>query len=132
MGTIIYAENSLIFQILMLNFFIFEGLTIGVETLIGNFKGKGANEQLLPLLGFAGGTSLLLGLTTAAVSVRFPQTIFGLLTNHSEVTEVIGTYAPWLLVILGFSSVGFVLGGYFLGLTETYINRNSTIIATLF
>ncbi|MCV3216970.1 MATE family efflux transporter [Plectonema radiosum NIES-515] len=132
MGTIIYAENSLLLQLLVLNSFIFEGLSMGVETLIGNFKGKGVKEQLLPLLGLALGTALLIGLSTSGVSVLFPQTIFGLFTNHSEVTENIDVYAPWLLLVLGFSSVSFVLGGYFLGITKTQILRNSNLIAALF
>ncbi|NES86807.1 MAG: MATE family efflux transporter, partial [Moorea sp. SIO2B7] len=85
--------------------------------------------QLVPLLKIVGGSSLLLGLNLAFLFMLFPQTLFGLLTNHTEVIESITLYVPWLLLVLGFGSIAFMLDGYFLGLAAGETLRNSTVIA---
>ncbi len=127
LGTITYAENALLLQIFFLSSYVTEGLGFGTETLSGNFKGKGANAELLALVRISVVTSLLVGLTFASVCVLFPQTVFGLLTNHTEVTEDINIYVCWLLPLLGFSSAAFILDGYFLGLAQGHTLRNVTL-----
>jgi MATE family multidrug resistance protein len=127
MGTILFTENTLMMQIVLLSIYLIQGLGFATETLSGNFKGKGANEQLIPLIQIAGVTSLLVGFTIALVSVFFPETVFGLLTNHSEVTEQMDSYVQWLLPILGFLSVAAMLDGYFLGLADGHTVRNVTL-----
>lgn len=44
MGTLIYAQNALMWQIVSLNTYFVEGLGFGTETLVGNFKGKGNSQ----------------------------------------------------------------------------------------
>ncbi|KYC36324.1 MATE family efflux transporter [Scytonema hofmannii PCC 7110] len=127
LGTITYAENALILQIFFLSSYFTEGLGFGTETLSGNFQGKGESEQLKALVRISVGTSLLVGLIFAGVCVLFPQTVFKLLTNHTEITEQIDIYVFWLLPVLGFSSVAFMLDGYFLGLAEGHTLRNVTL-----
>ena len=129
MGTTIFAENALIVQIIALACYCFEGLGYATETLTGIFKGQQANDKLKFLLEIAGGTGVLLGFTFALWCIVFPQTVFGLLTNHDEVIEFIDMYIPWLLVILTFYSISVVLEGYFIGLTEGRILRNVALIA---
>jgi len=129
MGTLIYAENALLLQIFGLSYYFVEGLGFGTETLTGNFKGKGTTEKLFPLVAISVVTSLVVGLTFSGVPTLFPKTIFGLLTNHTEVTNEISVYVPWLLLVLGFSSIGFMLEGYFLGLAEGHTLRNASLIS---
>ena len=130
MGTIIYAENALLLQIYTLTAYFIEGLGFGTETLVGNLKGKGATDRLVPLVGIAVGTSLLVGLSFAGVSVLFPQTVFGLLTNHTEITENIDIFVPWLLPVLVCGSIAWMLEGYFLGLAEGHTLRNVSLVAS--
>lgn len=132
LGTIIYAQNALLLQIVLLCNYGFEGLGFGVETLSGNFKGKGATEQLRPLIGIATSTSLLVGLTIAGVCMLFPRTVFGLLTNHTELIEHIDSYVPWLLSVLGWESIYCMLIGYFSGLAQGHTVRNASLIGTFF
>ena len=127
MGTIVFADNTLMMQIVILNFFIIEGLSLATETLTGQFVGKKANEQLMPVVAVSVVTSILLGLSLATVSVLFPETTFGLLTDHTEVTGSIHTYVDWLLPVMGFSSLAFILDGYFLGLAEGDTIRNASL-----
>jgi MATE family multidrug resistance protein len=131
MGTMIYAQNALLFQILSLSIYFVEGLGFGTETLVGNFKGKGASQQLAPLAGVSLGSALLVGLFLGGVCVLFPNTVFGLLTNHTEIISNIDTFVPWLLLVLVCSSINFMLEGYFLGLGQGHTLRNVSLAALI-
>lgn len=100
-----------------------------METLSGNYKGKGTSEQLAPLVSIAVVTSLLIGISLAGFAILFPDTLFGLFTNHSEITELVDIYVLWLLPILGLTSIAFVLEAYFLGLTEGETVRNVSLVS---
>lgn len=129
LGTSIYAENALLIEIASLNAFLAEGVGFSVESLSGNYKGKGSSEPLVPLVSIATAVSLFIGLGLASVAVFFPNSFFGLLTNHSEITGLIDVYVFWLLPVLGFTSIAFILEAYFLGLTEGETVRNVSFIS---
>jgi MATE family multidrug resistance protein len=132
MGTTILAENALLLQIILIFVYIFEGIGFATETLSGNFKGQQASERLLPLLQVTLGTSLQVGLICALMCILFPETVFGLLTNHGEVTALIKSYVSWLFPVLGFFSVSLILDGYFAGLALGTEIRNASLIGTIF
>ncbi|MEG5059376.1 MATE family efflux transporter [Microcoleus sp. A2-C5] len=113
----------------LISIYFVEGLGCGTETLVGNFKGKGFSQQLVPLARFSLGTALLVGLSFGGACWLFPNTVFRLLTNHAEVTENIDIFVPWLLLVLVFSSINFMLDGYFLGLTQGHTLRNVSLFA---
>lgn len=129
MGTIVLAENGLLLQIALLSQFTIQGVGMTTQTLTGNFQGKGTTEQMLPLLNVSILTSLLIALAFATVSLIFPDTVFGLLTNHTEVNKHITSYIIWLLPLLGFTAIAFMLEGYFIGLKEGVILRNAVLLA---
>jgi multidrug resistance protein, MATE family len=129
MGTLIYAQNALLWQIVSFNTYFVDGLGFGTETLVGNFKGKGSAQQLAPLASVAVLTSLMVGMFFGSVCILFPDTVFRLLTNHTEVTSNIDTFVPWLLLVLILSSIDFTLEGYFLGLAQGHTLRNVSLIA---
>jgi len=131
LGTIMLAETALLLQVLTLAIYFIDGLAFATESLAGIFYGKGSKQPLAALLRISGGTSLILGLTIALVFVLFPEPLFGLLTNHSDVLDCIDIYVPWLLPVLGFGSIAFILDGYFLGLAEGSIIRNAALTASL-
>ena len=132
MGTGILASNTLLLQVVTLAAYFIDGIAFATESIAGNLQGKGASHQLIPLLKLAGGSSLLAGVSFAIAFGLFPQFLFGLLTNHSEVVAQINNYVWWLLPILSFGSIAYMLDGYFLGLTAGKILRQSTLIAALF
>lgn len=129
MGEIIYAQNILLLQICNLSSYIVQGFGFGTETLVGNFKGKGDSQKLLPLVGVSVGTALLVVLSFGAVCWLFPDTVFGLFSNHTEVIENIEIFIPWFLLTLVSTSIGFMLDGYFLGLAEGNTLRNASLVA---
>lgn len=129
MGTLIYSQNSLLWLIFSLNTYFVEGLGFGTETLVGNFKGKGDTQQLAPIAVVSLSTALVVGVFFGGVCVLFPNTVFGLFTNHTEVTSNINTFLPWLQLTLVFCAIGFTLEGYFLGLAQGHILRNVSLVA---
>lgn len=128
MGTKILAETALIVQVVLLGTYCFEGIGFATETLTGNFKGQQAQERLLPLLQVVVLSSLLVGLSWAGVCVLFPETIFGMFTDHTEVIELLKIYVAWLPPVLGLSSVFLVLDGYFAGLAQGGALRNAALV----
>jgi MATE family multidrug resistance protein len=131
MGTVVLTDNALLLQVITLTVYLVDGLAYATESLTGIFKGKGVNEQLFPLLVIAGQVSFILGITVATSFILFPDTLFGLLTNHREILDHIHHYVFWLLPVLGFGSIAFILDGYFLGLAEGALLRNTALMATL-
>jgi MATE family multidrug resistance protein len=131
MGTTTLAANSLLVEVIELSIFFLEGIALATQTLVGNFEGQGASERFIPLLQVAIGNSLLLGLTIPSAFVLYPQVLFGLLTSHVEITEQIGIYVPWLLLIMGCISISLMLDGYFTALARGDVLRNTSLIAVL-
>lgn len=131
LGTVILATNTLLLQVVMLAAYFIDGLAFATESVAGVIRGRGHSQQLMPLIKFSGGTSISIGLVFALPFILLPEQFFSLLTNHRTVLAQVSHYVAWLLPLLGFGSVAFMLDGYFLGLTEGKILRNSTLIATL-
>jgi MATE family multidrug resistance protein len=131
MGIMIFTENALLLQVVLLSIFLVDGIGFATETLTGNFKGQKANDQFIPLLQVSIGTSLSLALSIAGVCILFPETVFGLLSDHTEVTLPIKLYAPWLILVLGCQSISSILDGYFAGLAEGEPIRNATLCGAL-
>ncbi|WP_416676348.1 guanitoxin biosynthesis MATE family efflux transporter GntT [Egbenema bharatensis] len=128
-GTATLAQNGLLLQIALLSQFTIQGVGMTTQTLTGNFKSKGATEQLVPVLLVSIFTTLPIALSFAVVAILFPDTIFGLLTNHTEVNAHISNYTLWLLPLLELTAIAFMLEGYFIGLKEGAMLRNAVLVA---
>lgn len=131
LGTVVLATNTLLLQVVTLAAYFIDGLAFATESFAGIFRGKGISKQLAFLVQVSGGASLSLGIIFALLFALFPETLFGLLSNHKEVIDPINSYVWWLLPVLGFGSIAFMLDGYFLGLTEGRILRRATLTAAL-
>ncbi len=131
LGTLVLAANTLLLQVLYLAADFVDGLSFATESLAGNLRGASANEQLAPLLKMTGGVNLGIGLIAALMFILFPDPVFGVLTNHEEVIQEIHRYFLWLLPVLGCWCLTISLNGYFLGLTEGTLVRNSIVSGTL-
>jgi MATE family multidrug resistance protein len=132
MGTEVVTENGLLLQIVLLSQFTVNGIGLTTQTLIGNFKGKGETQKMMPLLIVSVFTSLLISSIFASISIFFPETVFGLLTSHSDVSHSVMNYMTWLVPLLTCGSIAFMLEGYVIGLKEGAKLRNSALIALIF
>ena len=131
MGTVVLAGNTLLLQVVTLAAYFIDGIAFATESIAGNLQGQGKISQLIPLLKLAGSSSLLAGLSFAAVFYLFPQSLFNLLTSHITVVAQVINYVWWLFPVLGFGSIAYMLDGYFLGLTAGKILRQSSLIAAI-
>jgi multidrug resistance protein, MATE family len=131
LGITDYSENALLLEIVFLNIFLVEGVGFGLEALSGQCKGKGASEQLMPLIGLAMGTSLVIALGLASVAILFPTVVFKLFTDHVELVGQVSQDVIWLLPVLGLTAIAFILETYFLGLTKGAIVRNVSLASFL-
>ncbi|MDJ0647301.1 MAG: guanitoxin biosynthesis MATE family efflux transporter GntT [Xenococcaceae cyanobacterium MO_188.B19] len=129
MGTEVVAVNGLILQIVLLSQFTVNGIGLTTQTLIGNFKGKGETEKMMPLLTVSMFTSLVISLLFALISILFPETIFSWFTNHDNISQSAISYITWLLPLLACGAGAFILEGYVIGLKESAQLRNSALIA---
>ncbi|MEM8614460.1 MAG: MATE family efflux transporter, partial [Cyanobacteria bacterium P01_H01_bin.105] len=127
-GTVSLAENGLLLQIALLSQFTVQGVGMTAQTLVGNFNGQGRTDQCLPVLKTAILTSLVIALGFALSAVVFPDTLFTLLTSHTEVSQAMTSYAAWLVPLLTITSVAFMLEGYFIGLKEGAVLRNGALL----
>lgn len=128
-GTDILAENTLLQQVVFPLSFLVEGIGFATETLIGNFKGQSANDQLLPVLQISLLNSLLVAVAASGVCILWTETVFGWLTSHTELIEPLKEYVPWLLVVLSCFSIAWIMEGYFAGLALGQSLRNASLVA---
>lgn len=131
LGTLTLAANTLLLQVISFAAYFIDGLAFATESFAGNFLGQEKKQELIPLLRLAGGIGFSLGLIFALIFIVFRENLFGLLTNHQDVIELIDVYVIWLLPVLAFGSIAYILDGYFFGLTEGGILRDGAIIALL-
>ena len=131
LGTTILAVNTLMLQVLTLAAHFIDGFAFATESFVGMVYGKGDRQQLMPLLRLSGSLSLATGLVFAGVFVSMPDALFGTLTIHTDVVEATQEVVLWLFPVLGFGAIAYMLDGYFIGLTQGKVLRNSTILATL-
>lgn len=129
MGTTVLAQNGLLLQIALLSQFTIQGVGVTMQTLTANFKSKGNTQQIIPLLIVSLVTSVVIALGFAGTSIFFPDQVFGLLTNHTEVYQEINQYTIWLLPILVITAITFMLEGYFIGLKEGATLRNAVLLS---
>lgn len=130
LGTVILAANTLLLQVISFTSYFIDGIAFSTESFTGSFHGQKDLTRLKPLLGLSLVLSLSLGLTIAAGAIAFQRPLFQLLTSHSPVLNQIPQVIGWLLPVLGFGAIAYILDGYFLGLTQGRVLRNTAVIAT--
>ena len=123
------AQNGLLLQIALLSQFTIQGIGMTTQTLIGNYKGKKDTSKFMPLMITAIVHSVPIALTFAAATLFFPDTVFGLLTSHSNISQGVTEYTIWLLPLLLTTTVAFMFEAYFIGLKRSSVLRNASLIA---
>ncbi len=132
-GTSVLAANTLLLQAVTFAAYFIDGLAFATESMAGLLYGQGLEGSggLRRLLWLSGGASLGLGLLFSLICIAQSPLLFGQLTSHADVLAVVERYVSWLLPILGFGSLAYMLDGYFLGLAQGRILRQSSVVAAL-
>ena len=130
-GTVPLTANAILLQVVTLAAYFIDGIAFATESLAGLFRGQGTRSQLNQLVPLAGGLSVCVGVLFAIAFISYPDPLFGQLTSHAPVLVYLKQYVLWLLPVLGFGSIAYMLDGYFLGLTEGRVLRQSMLQAVL-
>ncbi|MEL6554597.1 MAG: MATE family efflux transporter [Cyanobacteria bacterium J06621_11] len=132
LGETVLGVNTLLMQIFLMASYFIDGIALAVESYAGRFYGQQAAADLHWLLILGIGASVGLGLMIALTLLIWPIPFFSLLTSLPSLLTQLPTYVAWLIPVLGFGGIAFTLDGYFLGLTNGRVLRNSTLIAAAF
>jgi multidrug resistance protein, MATE family len=132
MGTVTLTTNAVLMQVVSFSAYFIDGLAFATESFAGQLQGQGNATELKRLVTISGTSSLALGLTIALLFNTFPQPLIRFLTDHTPIIDRVPSYVPWLIPILGFGAIAYTLDGYFLGLTQGKILRQSSLISTIF
>jgi MATE family multidrug resistance protein len=130
LGTVVLATNTLLLQIVSFSSYFIDGIAFATENFAGRFQGQGQRSLLKPLLRLATTLSLVLGLSIALGAIAGQTLVFGWLTSHAAVLAQVPSLSGWLLPILGLGAIAYTLDGYFLGLTQGRVLRNTAVLAT--
>ncbi len=130
-GTVVLATNTLLLQVVTFAAYFIDGLAFATESMAGMLHGRGERTGLRQLMAVSGAISLCMGLLFSVAFIAAPHLLFSMLTNHANILNQVPQYVFWLLPILGFGSIAYLLDGYFLGLTQGRILRQSSVFAAL-
>lgn len=124
------ATNTLLLQVVTFSAYFIDGIAFATESIVGNLRGQQEYTQLRQILQLAAVSSISIGIAIACLFCLAPKILFGILTSHESVITQVTSYVWWLLPILATGAIAYMLDGYFLGLTQGKILRNSSLVAT--
>ena len=130
-STEVLVTNTLILQVITVAAYFIDGIAFATESIVGELLGQKNYADIRRLLQLGRLISITIGVTIALVFCLFPQPLFSILSDRTDVIASITNYVWWLLPILTAGAVAYLLDGYFLGLTAGKILRNSTLIAAV-
>lgn len=128
LGTVTLTANTVMLKALSTAAFFIDGYAFATEGLAGLAKGRGDTKAMRALLKLALVTGLVTGLIFGLVFWLFPE-LFALLTDHAAPLAEIAAQRGWLAALLVFSSVAYVLDGYFLGLAAGPALRRAMVVS---
>ena len=130
-GTSALSANALLLQVVTLAAYFIDGIAFAAESMVGTVSRR-SPELLKRLLILGALSSLVIGLSVALAFVLAPRFLLRLLTNHDDILTLASGWVGWLLPILGFGSIAYLLDGYFLGLTEGRLLKQTVVQSALF
>ena len=124
------ATNTLLLQVVTFSAYFIDGIAFATESIVGNLQGQQEYAQLRQIIQLAAVSSISVGIAIACLFYLAPEALFGILTSHRSVITQVTNYVWWLLPVLATGAIDYMLDGYFLGLTQGKILRDSSLIAS--
>ena len=126
-GTGVLVANAVLLKVLSVASFFIDGYAYATESLAGVYLGAKDKLSLRALLGLTVRASVVTGLILVTLFVGLPEIMFGLMTDHQTVLDVVYAYMYWLYPVVGIGAVAYALDGYFIGLTLSAAMRRSML-----
>ena len=130
MGTLVLTANAVLLKGLSTAAFVIDGYAYAAEGMAGHAAGRQDPRALKEVLRVGLPASLATGVAFGLAFFYAPQ-LFSLLTDHHDVLGVVTESRGWLLALLIFSSVAYLLDGYFLGLAAGPTLRRAMVRSLL-
>ncbi len=128
-GDVLLAVNALMMQLFLLYSYMMDGFAYAGEALAGRYYGA-RNEPMLHRavrwLLFWGGMVMLL---YTGVYAALGEQIMGLLTSSPNILSAAHEYTVWIVLVPVCSALAFILDGIMVGISATYIMRNTMFLA---
>jgi MATE family multidrug resistance protein len=128
-GDAVLAANALLASLLMITYFLLDGYTHAIETLVGQAVGARHRPRLDLSVRLA---AIAAGITGALIGVVLwfsTEPIIAFMTTNDEVRAQAGVYFVWV-ASLPLVAVGcFLLDGVFIGATRTVDMRNMMLLS---
>ncbi len=131
LGTTVLAANAILMRVQYLASYFIDGAAYATESLAGIFRGRADPTSLRRLLRLSLAVGFVCALGFALLVVVAPTLLYPLLTSHDDVVGLAARYGWWLVPVLFFGSAAYIYDGFFLGLTEGRVLRNSMLFSTL-
>lgn len=129
LGTAVLVANAVLLKVLSIASFFIDGYAYATESLAGIYSGSGDKKNLKSLLSLTMWSSEITGILLVTVFVAFPDTMFGVMTDHRSVLDTVEVYMFWLYPVVGIGALAYALDGYFIGLTLSAAMRKSMLMA---
>ncbi len=129
LGVVVLAANSIFLRLLEFAAYLIDGAAFATESLAGMLHGRNDSTGLRQLLKLAIFTGEAFALVCIVVLLLFQDTLFAIMTSHSEVISLLAENTPLLAATLVFSTVAYILDGYFLGKTAGRLLRNCMLLS---
>lgn len=130
MGVEVLTVNAILLQFMLVFAFFVDGAAYATEAMAGDLYGRGKKSELDGILRLGFGFGLVVSLGFSLVLGIFPETVLAWLTRDIAVLELGSQTVVWLFPVLFTGSIAFVYDGYFLGIVQGRILRNSMFVST--
>ena len=131
LGGIYVALNSLFLHLQSLHAFALDGFAHGAEVLIGQAYGQQNQKRLRLILRESTRLTVISACILTGVYWLGSGWILSLLTNETQLLDLIPQYQIWIILTPLFSAACFLLDGVAIGLTASKAMRTSMIISGL-
>ncbi|WP_157186899.1 MATE family efflux transporter [Leptospira sp. B5-022] len=131
LGSETLAANAILHQLILIGAFWIDGAAIAMETVAGNLKGNNNSEGLRKILKMALVSGFGISLFFCILILLPSEFLFELFSKSKPVVALAKEYGYWITPILLFGSFAFIFDGFFLGISEGKILRNSMIISSI-
>ncbi|TGK38085.1 MATE family efflux transporter [Leptospira andrefontaineae] len=131
LGSETLAANAILHQLILIGAFWIDGAAIAMETVAGNLKGNNNSEGLRKILKMAILSGFGISLFFCLLILLPAGFLFELFSKSKPVVALAKEYGYWIAPVLLFGSFAFIFDGFFLGISEGKILRNSMIVSSI-
>ena len=131
MGDTVLAANSLMMQMFMLFSYMMDGFGHAGEALVGKYYGAGNKVMLRKTVIRVIQLGAIIAVLCTFLYVLWGENVLMIFSPSEELLAVAHDYIGWAMMIPMAGFLAFLVEGFLVGITASYIMRNAVIIASV-